>query len=208
MGGSLWRLRQLPYSAEKSGIARWSQCPAKLLWSFFFLSRPIDWWRKRRVLYTVPRRTKGDEVKNYGTSGCDFIPGGSWTFCWSISRSSKYSLFLNSTPCSGWICDRLFFFLLSTAIFVLTFLRHYIYYLWISYRSIIMIEWFESYHLPHSPHKKKNKRKNSCFVKSRIREKALIAECRIEYSWVVIYFFFLKRPSAEIPKQVKFIYNS
>lgn len=58
------------------------------------------------------------------------------------------------------------------------------------------------------PPQKKEQKKNPCFVKSRIREKALIAECRIEYSWVVIYFFFLKRPSAEIPKQVKFIYNS
>lgn len=94
----------------------------------------------------------------------------------------------------------------STAIFVLTFLRRYL--LFMDILSVNNDEWFESYHLPHSPHKKKNKRKNPCFVKSRIREKALIAECRIEYSWVVIYFFFLKRPSAEIPKQVKFIYNS
>lgn len=67
----------------------------------FFRSRPIDWWRKRSVLYTVPRRTKGDEAKNHGTAGCDFIPGGSWTLSWSISWSSKYSLFLTSTPCSG-----------------------------------------------------------------------------------------------------------
>lgn len=155
MGGSLWRLRQLPYSAEKSGIARWSQCPAKLLWSFFFLSRPIDWWRKRRVLYTVPRRTKGDEVKNYGTSGCDFIPGGSWTFCWSISRSSKYSLFLNSTPCSGWICDRLFFFLLSTAIFVLTFLRRYL--LFMDILSVNNNDWM-IWILPPTPTPAKKKR--------------------------------------------------
>lgn len=87
----------------------------------------------------------------------------------------------------------------STAIFVLTFLRRCL--LFMDILSVNNNDWM-IWILPPTPppsQKKKNKRKNPCFVKSRIREKALIAEC----SWVVIYFFFFKTTVSRDPETSK-----